>query len=280
MSATPPRRARRRGSHRRLRRVLWWASLPLVVGSIALGAVRLAHTPIGARLGAHAGDRILEASAALGFAVGDIEVEGRRTTHPSEILDALKARAGAPIFAVDLEQAKRRLEALPWVRSALIERRLPDTIYVRLAERQPLALWQHGGKIELIDRDANVIPVVRLDRFANLPMVVGEDAARHALALVGMLASEKALATRVSAAIWIGDRRWNLRIDNRIDVLLPEKGAAAAWAELARLEEKDAILKRNVEAVDLRLPDRLVLRMTAPVKAAEPSPKKKAANRT
>ncbi|HEV2302315.1 MAG TPA: FtsQ-type POTRA domain-containing protein [Stellaceae bacterium] len=279
--STPPspRRLRRRGLLGRLRRLAWWAGLPLVVGALVLGGLRLAHTPLGARLLAHTGDSILEASAALGFAVGDIEVEGRRTTHPSEILEALRARAGTPLFAVDLAQARARLEALPWVRSALIERRLPDTIHVRLVERQPLALWQHGGRIELIDRDAEVIPVARLDRFANLPLVVGEGAARHAAALVAMLASEKALAGRVSAAVWVGGRRWNLRIDNRIDVLLPENNAAAAWAELARLEGKDAILKRNVEAVDLRLPDRLVLRLTAPLKPA-PSVKKKVANRT
>lgn len=279
MSAPPPRRPRRRGVVVRLRRFAWWMGLPLLAAVIVLGAVRFARTPFGAALLAHADERVLAAGAALGFAVRDIEVEGRRTTHPSEVLEALRARAGTPIFAVDLPQARARLEALPWVRSALIERRLPDTVYVRLVERQPLALWQHGGKIELIDRDAEVIPVARLDRFADLPMVVGEGAARHAAALVAMLAGEKALAQRVSAAVWVGDRRWTLRIDRRIDVLLPEKNPAAAWAELARLEQRDAILKRDVEAVDLRLPDRLVLKVTAPPKAA-PAPKKKVANRT
>lgn len=281
LSAPPsPRRPRRRGLLGRLRRLAWWAGLPLAAALLVAGGMRLAHTPLGARLLAHTGDSILEASVALGFAVGDIEVEGRRTTHPSEILDALEARAGTPIFAVDLAQARQRLERLPWVRSALIERRLPDTIYVRLVERQPLALWQHGGKIALIDRDAEVIPVARLDRFAKLPLVVGDGAAPHALALVAMLASDKALAARVSAAIWVGGRRWNLRIDNRIDVLLPENGAAAAWTALGRFERKEAILERNVEAVDLRLPDRLVLRLPAPPKAVAPDPRKKVANRT
>jgi cell division protein FtsQ len=283
LSPSPPRRARRRGLLGRLQRLAWWAGLPLLLGALLFGGVRLARTPFGSSLAARADARTLAASAALGFAVGNIEVEGRRTTQPSEILDALRARAGTPIFAVDLAQARRRLEALPWVRSALIERRLPDTIYVRLVERQPLALWQHGGKIELIDSDESVIPVTRLDRFANLPLVVGEGADQHAAALLAMLASEKALASRVSAAVWVGGRRWNLRIDNRIDVLLPEKDPEAAWAELARLEAKDAILKRDVETVDMRLPDRLVLKVTNPPKPApgeKKGGKKKVANRT
>jgi cell division protein FtsQ len=134
-----------------------------------------------------------------------------------------------------------------------------------------MALWQHGGKIELIDRTGAVIPVTRLDRFAKLPMVVGEDAARHAAALLAILSSEPDLAARVTAAVDVGGRRWNLRIDNSIDVLLPSDDPAAAWADLARLQRNDAILQRDVQAIDMRLPDRLVVRVTPePPKEAPP----------
>jgi cell division protein FtsQ len=218
--------------------------------------------------------RLLEASAELGLRVADIRVEGRATTDRDTILAALGARPGTPILAVDPGRAKQQLEALPWVRSALIERRLPDTIYVRLVEREPLALWQHGGKIELIDRSGAVIPVSRLDRFAKLPMVVGEDAARHAADLLAMLASQPDLAARVTAAVDVGGRRWNLRIDNTIDVLLPSDDPAAAWADLARLQRNSAILQRDVQAIDMRLPDRLVVRV-APEPAKEAPPAKK-----
>ena len=108
--------------------------------------------------------------------VDDIEVEGRTTTDTATILAALGAHAGTPILAVNPARAKEQLEALPWVRSAAIERRLPGTIYVRLVERTPLAVWQHDGKQELIDRDGTVIPVSDLSRFARLPTVVGGDA--------------------------------------------------------------------------------------------------------
>jgi cell division protein FtsQ len=76
-----------------------------------------------------------------------------------------------------------------------------------------------------------------------------------------MLASEPELATRVTAAIRVGDRRWNIRIDNAIDVLLPADGAANAWSQLVRLERSSAILKRDLQTIDIRLPDRLVLRV-------------------
>src|SRR4029077_19474898 len=120
----------------------------------------------------------------------------RETTDAATIMAALAATRGTPILGVSPSRAKQQLESLPWVRSAAIERRLPGTLWVRLVERHPLAVWQHGGKQELIDRDGTVIPVKDLSRFARLPSVVGEDAASHAAALLDMLAREPELAAR------------------------------------------------------------------------------------
>jgi cell division protein FtsQ len=217
----------------------------------------------------------LTASGSLGLAVDDIEVEGRQTTDAATIMAALAATRGTPILVVSPSRAREQLLALPWVRSAVIERRLPGTLYVRLVERKPLAIWQHGGKQDLIDRDGTVIPVKELDRFARLPIVVGEDAPAHAATLVDMLAAEPDLAARVGAAVWVGGRRWDLRIDGSIDVLLPDTNPAAAWTKLARLERTDGLLKREVQAVDMRLPDRLVLRVNTATPAKEATPAKK-----
>jgi cell division protein FtsQ len=120
-----------------------------------------------------------------------------------------------------------------------------------------------------------VIPVKDLDRFSKLPIVVGDGAAKQALPLIEMLATEPDLAARVAAAIYVGGRRWDLRIDNAIDVMLPEDDMTGAWARLAQLETTNKILQRDVQTIDLRLPDRLVVRVTdtAP-KDAPPAAKK------
>jgi cell division protein FtsQ len=267
----PPRRRRRIAPA--IRRAVRWAALPLVVGGL-YGGFMLSRLPIGQAILAAAADRALAATAALGLVVSDIEVEGRETTEAATIMAALAAGRGTPILAVSPSRAKQQLESLPWVRSAAIERRLPGTIWVRLVERHPLAVWQHGGKQELIDREGAVIPVKDLSRFARVPTVVGEDAARHAAALIDMLAHEPELAARVTAAIRVDDRRWNLRVDKAIDVLLPEENAAAAWTHLAAIERENSLLKRDIQTVDMRLPDRVVLRVNAaPVKQATPAKK-------
>src|SRR5271165_995358 len=274
MKGPAPRRPRRSGISAMVRRLGLWVGIPVLLAAGLYGAVQVSRSPLGQSALLYAADRMLDGTARLGLVVTDIKVEGRETTDRETILTALGAGPGTPILAMSPRRAKEQLETLPWVRSAVVERRLPDTLYVRLVERKPLALWQHGGKLELVDREGGVIPVARLDRFAKLPMVVGEGAASHAAELLEMLASDPDLAARVTAAVRVGDRRWNLRIDNAIDVLLPADEAASAWSQLASLERSSAILKRDVQTIDLRLPDRLVLRVS-PEPPKEPPISKK-----
>jgi cell division protein FtsQ len=266
-------RTRRRLSRTLRRAALWGAPLALAIG-LGSGAVLSGAVPV------HGLDRWFAASALaltgkLGLVVTEIEIEGRATTDITTILAALDAYQGTPILAVDPSRAKEQLEALPWVRSAAIERRLPGTLYVRLAERKPLAVWQHDGKQELIDRDGTVIPVTDLTRFAKLPTIVGDDHARHGAAqLLDLLANEPDIAPRVTAAVLVGDRRWNVRIDNTTDVMLPEDDMSGAWARLAELERASRVLQRDVQTVDLRLPDRLVVRVTESAVKDAPAAKK------
>jgi cell division protein FtsQ len=271
---TAVRQRARRSIPARLRRGAIWIGLLLLVAATAVAVLNIRHGGSGKALFARASTYLLQTTATLGLRVADIRVEGRATTDRDTILDALNARPGTPLLAVDPARAKQQLESLPWVRSAVIERRFPDTIYVRLVEREPMALWQHHGKLDLIDRSGAVISVTRLDRFAKLPLVVGEDAPAHANELLTMLASEPDLAAHVTAAIRVGGRRWNLRLDNAIDVLLPADDPAAAWAGLAGLQRNRAILQRDVQAIDMRLPDRLVVRV-APEPSKDTQPTKK-----
>jgi len=267
-----PRSSRRRFL-RALRRVALW--MVLIVATVAGYALLAVSRQPGAQdMFATAFDRVVAVSATLGLVVTEIQVEGRETTDAATVMQALAAERGTPILAVSPSRAKRQLESLPWVRSAAIERRLPHTLFVRLVERHPLAVWQHGGRQELVDRHGEVIAVNDLSPFAKLPTVVGEDAAAHAAKLLEMLASDPELAARVSAAVRVDGRRWDLRVDNAVNVLLPEQNAAEAWNRLAQLERSNNLLKRDLQSIDMRLPDRLVLRVhSAP--AAEPAPGKK-----
>ncbi len=212
-------------------------------------------------------DRVVAAgyrlTADVGFAVDDVLVEGRDRTGKAEILAALQVRRGTPILAVDPQVARDRLQALPWIDQATVERRLPRLLYIRLSEREPFVLWQLDGDLSVVDRSGNVIAGVPAKKFAHLPLVVGRGAAEHAASLLDMLDREPDLKSLVNAAVWVGGRRWNLHLKGGIDVRLPEADAAEAWSQLARIEREHSLLGRDVVTIDLRLPGRLVVR-TAP----------------
>ncbi|MGF1629661.1 MAG: cell division protein FtsQ/DivIB [Kiloniellaceae bacterium] len=202
----------------------------------------------------------LEGTARLGLRIEEVLVEGRARSDGDEILSRLGLALGRPILAIDPAAARAELETLPWVRSASVERQLPGTLYIRLVEREPMALWQEQGVIRVIDRNGEVIPGVEPRRFAHLPLVVGADAPAHAEKLIAVMNSEPELRQRVTAAVRVGGRRWNVQIEGHIDVRLPENDTAAAWAQLAHIERQQGLLSRDVIVIDLRLPDRLVVR--------------------
>ena len=199
-------------------------------------------------------------AAKIGFSVGEILVVGRTETPQADLLAVLALERGSPMFAFDASAARRRVEALPWVLRASVTRMLPATVVLKIEERQPLALWQHEGRFALIDREGRVILREGLERFGHLPLVVGEDAPPHAAAILATLASEPQLMNRVTALVRIGGRRWNVRVDGAIDVRLPEDDPAAAWKRLAEYERTQSVLGRDVKILDLRLPDRLIVR--------------------
>ncbi len=228
----------------------------LVVGSAAWmwtsGWVASAANGVGATL--------VQYTAAAGLTVREVYVTGRQRTPPEAILEALGVVRGSPLVALDPAAARRRIEALGWVREAAVERRFPDTVFVRLQERVPLALWQRKGKLVVVDLDGVVIDGATSRKFTDLKLIVGDDAPANAPDLLAIMASEPELSKRVEAAVRVGGRRWNLRLDNGIDVQLPETDVAAAWRRLADFDRRHRLLARDITAIDLRLPDRVVVR--------------------
>lgn len=211
--------------------------------------------------------KALSLTGEAGLQVRAVYADGRKQTNRQALKEELGISIGQPILGFDTAAAQTRLEGLPWVEQASIGRFLPDTIKVRLVERKPLAIWQHEGSFSLIDRDGAVIDSklrsadIR-ERFDQLRVLVGDNAPDHAVALFQMLSIEPELSSRVKAATWVGDRRWTLRLDNNIDVLLPAKAPLAAWRFLAHTAKQEALLDRAVVLIDLRqAPDRMRLKL-------------------
>lgn len=224
---------------------------------------------------AQAGQRFIDATAGAGYSLATLEVEGRKETPRQDVMLALGALKGDAILDVDLEAARQRIVDLPWVTAAVVERRLPGTLRVTLTEAEPLALWQKKGTFYLVSRTGDVLAVKDVARFGKLPVIVGDAAPQRAGDLFNMLAQEPTLQQRVTAAVLVGNRRWNLRLDNGVDIKLPEVAADVAWARFAGLERQHHLLDKDVSVIDLRQDDKLILRQAHPAVADEAADGKK-----
>ena len=205
----------------------------------------------------------LDWTARSGLAVIDIQAVGRKHTTSEDLLAALGVSARTPILGLDLVDAKRRIESLPWVASAEVERRLPHALRIVITERTPVAILQTADRSVLIDaKGVQIVPVAA--RSGDLPIVTGRGAAENVADLLSELKSFPDLGDRVKAAVRVGDRRWDVKLDSvetGIEVRLPEVESAAAWGRLAELDRKHRLLARDVALIDLRLPDRMVVRL-------------------
>jgi len=195
------------------------------------------------------------------FKLADVTVEGRDYVTREDILAALGVKAGDSLLGIDLQAARKKLESIDWVASATVERRLPDTLYVTLKERRAVAIWQNGSEYTLIDQNGRTVRASRMPPGADqLLLLGGAGAPEHVGDLLLLLAYEPAIAKQLRAAVWVGQRRWNLVLKSDVEIWLPEEDAVAALQRLVKLDGDYKLLSREFGVVDLRLPDKLYLR--------------------
>ena len=197
-----------------------------------------------------------------GLVVQEILVEGRHHTNSDAIIKILNIHHGDSIFNLNPHQAREKLESLPWVKSAVVQRKLPQTVHIKLIESYPIALWKNDQKLYLLDESGDVISESESSQFAKLLLVTGKDAPRHVAALMRELRSFPVIGRKVTAAEYVGGRRWNLTLNKKLTVKLPEENIARDLKHLVPLEQQHQVSNGKVQTIDVRLPDRSFLYMS------------------
>jgi cell division protein FtsQ len=192
-----------------------------------------------------------------GLGLQQVAVSGHRFTPDSDIFDALGLDAARTLLSFDSRAAKERIERLPWVERASIERIIPDRLEVQVVERAPFAVWQAEGRTFLIDRSGRVLTGIAPDAMPALPRLAGEGAPREAAALSELLARHPGLLPRVKLAERIGGRRWRLNLADGGAIELPASGEGKALARAVTLARHGIA---PASEVDLRAEGRTLLR--------------------
>lgn len=236
--------------------------LPRHLGKVSLAGFYGLVCLHGVVVGGHGPVVMQTVTSKAGFAVEDVRVSGNQHTSEIDILQLLGLDGSTSLLGLDIAAARQALSQLPWVELAEVRKVYPSTVEVVLRERQAFGIWQHGSDLSLIERSGSVIAPLRDNKFASLPLFVGRDAETAAAAIDEEFSNWPAIASRVKAFVRIGGRRWDVHLDNGVIVRLPEENVAAALALLNRFDEEQQVLSRDIALVDLRLPDRVAVRLT------------------
>lgn len=243
-------------SHATLQRGITWSIILAVIFAI-VGAARFFGLPDMAHM------ELAELAARTGYEVDKVEVHGVKRMDEKAVYAIALGQVDRSMMNVDLGKLRMQIMQLPWVKDARVSRRLPNTLVVDIVERQPTAIWQHEGKLALIDETGAVLESVSAKSLPDLPLLVGDAANLQAERLARLMEAAPALKPVLSGATWVGNRRWDLRFQSGETLALPEGDAqaAAALVNFARLDGINRLLGRGIIRFDMRDPNKFVLRM-------------------
>jgi cell division protein FtsQ len=259
------------------------ARLPRHTGVIAAIVMIATSAGYGAVRGGQA-DKVIDffkevrdvAANAAGFRIATVAITGERHLSREEILAAAGVTSRTSLLFFDVVDARARLLTNPWIAEATVQKFLPDRLVISISERAAFALWQRAGRVGVIAADGTVLDPYVLPRYADLPFVVGTGAETRARGFLAMLDRRPELRANVRASVLVAERRWNLRLKNGVDVRLPEFDVEQALDRLAALERDMKLSNRDITAIDLRLADRITVRLSdGAFQAREEAAKKK-----
>jgi cell division protein FtsQ len=235
------------------------AASALILGSLGYGVVKGDHMP---EIVAFFEDARDQAANAVGFSIADLSVTGHNQLTKEEVLAAAGVTGRSSLLFLDADATRERLKANSWISDATVRKLLPGQLQIEIKEREPYALWQKDRRVSVIADDGTVLEGFVAPQLLTLPLIVGSGAETRAKQFLVLLDRFPAIRDQVRASILVGERRWNLRLRNGLDVRLPEGEVAVALEQLATLDREAKLLSRDITVVDMRLPDRVTVRLS------------------
>ena len=235
------------------------ATVLMLLGSAVFGIVRGGHLD---ELTSALSDTRNAIANSAGFRITAVAINGRKQLSQDEVLAIGGVNGRSSLLFLDAAAVRDRLKANPWIADATVLKLYPGELQIDISERSAFALWQQDGRLSVIADDGAVLEPYLSRRFISLPLVVGKGAETRARDFLALLARYPQVRSVTKAAIFVGERRWNLRLKDGLDVRLPENDVGNALTALSKLDKEDKLFSRDIVAIDLRLPDRLTVQLS------------------
>ncbi|WP_194966654.1 cell division protein FtsQ/DivIB [Rickettsia endosymbiont of Cardiosporidium cionae] len=191
-----------------------------------------------------------------GFKIQFLIIEGQKNITDKELLGLFKNQTQTSILNIDLENIRACLEKNAFIKHAIIERRLPNTIHIAITEKSPVAIWQYNNSINLVDDNGEIIYVKNIEKYiekySNLIHIIGKSANIEVTNLINDLKIYPSIYQKLLYATRYGERRWDLILEQNITVKMPEKNFKNAYIYIYKLYKNSKLFESNYKILDLR----------------------------
>jgi len=264
----------------RRRVVRTWTALigfqmPRGLGASAAALMLLASASYGAVRGDHVGEIIDNLqyicdgiANRAGFRITEVALTGEHELGREDILTLAGVTGRSSLLFLHAARTRARLASNPWIAEATVLKLYPGRLRIEVKERKPFALWQKDGHVSLVAADGTVLEPYVPQRFKSLPQVVGQGAEKQAASFLDLIARYPSLSRQIEASVLVAERRWNLHLTGGVEVLLPELAPEQALQTLVKIDSEKKLLSRDIVAVDLRIVDRVTVRLSDAAAAA------------
>lgn len=205
----------------------------------------------------HFGQRAL---SLVKFPIEEVHIVGHEHTQEKAIIKQLGDIWNSSLVSMNTLAARKRIEALPWVKRADVERVFPHGINIYVEERKPVGRFVQLSGTYVFDSTGFVIEKSKVGAHMDLPIYDGAGAPEASRELREVLSNFDDLQPLVTKFSRIDKRRWTLKMHSGMEILLPEDGMEVALSRLRALQSQYNIFNRQVASLDLRLEDRITLR--------------------
>ena len=196
------------------------------------------------------------------FKIKNVIIEGSEKSNISEIENNVTEFKGN-LIGLNFNSIKEIVESSEWVKRASIKKVLPSTLKINVTENDPYAIYFQEGKSFLIDLDGSIITEINLNNYEDdLLFVRGENSPELLEQLIRDISIAFPNLTQTLEEVeFIEKRRWNLKLNNKLLVKLPDENIQQSLKNLKQLFEEQEVMESNIIEIDLRIQGRAALKV-------------------
>ena len=198
------------------------------------------------------------------FMIKVASVDGASDELAHEIREIMPLDFPVSYFDLDIKYLHKVLNDIPAVASAAIKVTVSGVLQIDISERTPAFIWRKDDVISVIDEKGKFIRLAtsRLD-YPELPLVVGEAANLSIADISSLMEDNQYFLDQVRAFVRVGERRWDLVLDNNLRIMLPQTEFLAAFDRLMLMNHTGSLFSNQLSTIDMRLVERPTVRLGA-----------------